>query len=220
MESNNNYRQKISTETAQILLDIGAVSFRFDPPFTFTSGIKSPIYLDNRIIMSHPRQRRNIISYYIEIIKGEIGLSKIDYISGTASAAIPQAAWISGELDLPMVYVRPTTKSYGKGNKLEGFLKKGSKVLIVEDHISTATSVVGNFQTITELGSRVVGCVATTTYETAESIEALKKHSISLNTLTTGRKIVEEALKKGTISEKEKATVDRWFEDPALWSSS
>lgn len=209
--------EKIAEQSAQILITIGAVSFRFDPPFTFTSGVKSPIYLDNRIIMSYPRERHQIILYYIALIKDKIGLSNIDYISGTASAAIPQAAWIAGELELPMVYVRPTTKSYGKGNKLEGHLKKRSHVLIIEDHISTATSVVGNAETVRELGCTVVGCVATTTFETKESIEALQSHDITIHSLTTGKIIVEEAHRKGIISVEQKALVDQWFADPSVW---
>lgn len=220
MQQKDEYRQEIAVKTAGILLEIGAVSFRFDPPYTFTSGLKSPIYLDNRIIMSYPKERRQIVLHYIEIIKNEIGLTNIDYISGTASAAIPQAAWIAGELDLPLVYVRPTTKSYGKGNKLEGDLKKGSRVLIVEDHISTAASVVGNAETVRELGSAVVGCVATTTYETKESIAALQQYDVKLYSLTNGKIIVDEAMKKGAISEAEKAIVDKWFHDPASWSTS
>ncbi len=214
------YREKIAKETAHILLKNGAVSFRFDPPFTFTSGLKSPIYLDNRIIMSYPGARKTIVSYYIEIIKNEIGLTNIDYISGTATAAIPQAAWIAGELNLPMVYVRPTTKAYGKGNKLEGYLKKGSKVLIIEDHISTANSVVGNAETVRELGSEVVGCVTATSYETKVSQDVLTAHQVALHTLTTGKHIVEEALKKGQISQEEKASVDQWLQDPHQWTPS
>ena len=214
------YREKIAKETAHILLKNGAVSFRFDPPFTFTSGLKSPIYLDNRILMSYPSERKTIVSYYIEIIKNEIGLANIDYISGTATAAIPQAAWIAGELNLPMVYVRPTTKAYGKGNKLEGYLKKGSKVLIIEDHISTANSVVGNAETIRELGSKVVGCIASTSYETKVSQEAIAQHKLTLYSLTTGKHIVEEALKKGQISQEEKKSVDRWLLDPHQWTPS
>lgn len=210
--------KSISSQTAEILIDINAVSFRFNPPFTFTSGIKSPIYLDNRIIMSYPEARRKIVEFYIEVIKEKIGLKNIDYISGTASAAIPQAAWIAGELNLPMVYVRPTTKSYGKGNRLEGYLKKGSRVIIIEDHISTATSVVNNAKTVMELGGRVLACIATTTYETSISKENLVKAHIKLYPLTTGRIIVETAFKKRLINKSQKSSVDSWFTDPEHWS--
>lgn len=210
--------KSISSQTAEILIDIKAVSFRFDPPFTYTSGMKSPIYLDNRVIMSYPDARRRIVQFYIEIIKQKIGIDKIDYISGTASAAIPQAAWIAGELNLPMVYVRPSTKSYGKGNKLEGYLKKGSRVVIIEDHVSTATSVVNNAQTIKELDGEVVGCIATTTYETKVSKKNLAGENVILYPLTTGKIIVETAFKKGLIDKKQKSSVDLWFADPDNWN--
>src|SRR3989344_69880 len=207
----------IAEKVAKILLKINAVSFRFSPPFTYTSGIKSPIYLDNRVIMSHPKERKEVILLYIEIIKEKIGLSNIDYISGTATAAVPQASWVAGELDLPMVYVRPTTKSYGKGNKLEGHLKKGARVLIIEDHISTATSVINNAETIREMGGITSSCVATTTFETTQSKDALKQHGISLFPLTTGKIIVDEAFKQGVLTAKEKEETDLWLKDVDLW---
>lgn len=205
-------------EVAKILLSIDAVTFRFDPPFTYTSGLQSPIYLDNRIIMSYPSERKRLVNFYIQTIKDKIGLDAVDYISGTATAAVPQASWVSGELDLPMVYVRPTTKSYGKGNKLEGYLKKGANVVIIEDHISTATSVVNNAETIRENEGTVNYCVATTTYETEQSQEALKKLGIALFALTTGRVIVEEAAKAGILTPDQKKKVDLWFEDPQSWA--
>ena len=207
----------IAEKVAKILLKIDAVSFRFNPPFTYTSGIKSPVYLDNRVIMSHPKERKEVILLYIEVIKEKIGLSNIDYISGTATAAVPQASWVAGELDLPMVYVRPTTKSYGKGNKLEGHLKKGARVLIIEDHISTATSVINNAETIREMGGITSSCVATTTFETTQSKDALKQHGISLFPLTTGKIIVDEAFKQGVLTAKEKEETDLWLKDVDLW---
>lgn len=209
---------QIAQKTSQLLIKIGAVSFRFNPPFTFTSGIKSPIYLDNRIVLSYPLARHQIINFYIKVIKEKIGLEKIDYISATASAAISQGCLIADRLKLPLVYVRPTTKSYGKGNKLEGYLKKRSRILIIEDHISTASSVVNNAQTVRKEGGEVRYCVATTTYETPQSKKNLSENKIALFVLTTGRIIVEQAFKKGLINKKEKELVDLWFEDPVNWS--
>lgn len=210
-------KKNISKETAKLLLQIKAVSFRFNPSFTFTSGIKSPIYLDNRLVMSYPEVRKKIIKFYIELIKEKIGLKDIEWISATATAAIPQGCWVADKLNLPMVFVRPTTKAYGKGNKMEGYMKKNAKVVIIEDHISTATSVVGNAQTIKELGGRIEYCIATTTYESNKSNEFLKEHNIKLITLTTGKIIVEEALKEKIITQKEKDLVDLWFQDPIRW---
>ena len=159
-------KQNIAREVAQILLKIGAVTFRFDPPYTYTSGIKSPIYLDNRIIISHPNERKKIIDLYVQLIKNNIGLENVDYVSATATAAIPQGAWIADRLGIPMVYCRSDKKGHGKENQIEGSLRKNSNVVIVEDHISTAGSSIGNADAVRKLGGRVSHVVASTTYET------------------------------------------------------
>ncbi len=208
---------KIAQEVAKIFLKIKAVTFRFDPPYTYTTGLKSPIYLDNRLIISYPEIRNKIINYYLDIINSSIGPAKIDYISATATAAIPQGTLIADRLNLPMVYVRPTTKAYGKGGKVEGYLKKGSRVLVIEDQISTGNSAVNNAQSLRELGAEVEYCITTTTYEISKALELLAKNKIKLYSLTTGRIIVDTAFKKRHLSQKEKEMVDLWFENPILW---
>lgn len=205
-------------DVAKLLLSIGAMTFRFNPPYTYTSGLKSPVYLDNRLVMSYPNVRKKIIKFYIDVIKEKIGLENVDWISATATAAIPQGAWVADSLNLPMVFVRPTTKTYGKGGKVEGYLKKGSNVLIIEDHISTAESVAGNAESIRELGGTVKYCIAATTYETKKSQDRLKEINVELITLTTGKIIVETALKTGKLTQKEKEMVDLWFSDPPSWA--
>lgn len=213
------FDQKVAEKTAELLLGIKAVTFRFDPPYTYTSGLKSPIYLDNRLVMSYPEVRNKIVNSYILVLKKKIGLSNIDYVSATASAAIPQAAFVATKLNLPMVFVRPTTKTYGKGNKVEGYLKQGSKVVIVEDHISMAVSVTGNAIAIRELKGKVKYCVATTTYETKKSEELLKENNINIISLTSGKIIIEQAFKKGLLTKKQKESVDSWFQDPPNWKN-
>lgn len=210
--------EAISIDVAMLLLKIGGMTFRFNPPYTYTSGLKSPVYLDNRLIISYPDVREKIINYYIQVIRDKIGIENVEWISATATAAIPHGAWVSQKLNLPMVFVRPTTKTYGKGGKVEGFLKKGSKVLIIEDHISTAESVVGNAQSIREFGGKVSYCIATTTYETQKSVDNLKSVKVDLITLTTGKTIVETALSEGKLSADEKEKVDQWFADPPGWA--
>jgi orotate phosphoribosyltransferase len=213
------FDQKVAEKTAELLLGIKAVTFRFDPPYTYTSGLRSPIYLDNRLVMSHPTVRSKIVDSYILVLKKKIGLSNVDYISATASAAIPQASFVSYELNLPMVFVRPTTKTYGKGNKVEGYLKPGSKVVIVEDHISMAVSVTGNAIAIRGLKGKVKYCIATTTYETKKSEELLKENNVKIISLTSGKIIVEQAFKKGLLTKKQKKSVDSWFQDPPNWKN-
>jgi orotate phosphoribosyltransferase len=207
-----------SDNVAKLLLSIGAMTFRFDPPYVFTTGLKSPVYLDNRLVMSYPDIRKQIVDAYIDVIKTTIGLENVDVISATATAAIPHGAWVADRLNLPMVFVRPSTKSYGKQTRVEGVFKKGAKVLIVEDHISTAASVAGNAQAIRELGGIVKYCVSTTTYETAKSVEILKENKIKLLPLTTGKLLVETALKQKLITKEEKESIDIWFQDPPSWA--
>src|SRR5579859_3881066 len=103
MMNNTNIAQKV----ARLLLSIKAITFRFDPPFIYTTGLKSPVYIDNRVVISYPEVRNKIIDFYLEVIRKDIALSEVEYISATATAAIPQGAWIADRLNVPMVYVRP-----------------------------------------------------------------------------------------------------------------
>lgn len=214
----NTTHENIQQEAADILLSINAVSFRFDPPFIYTSGLQSPIYLDNRLVMSHPRERSRIIELYIEIIKQHIGIENVGCVSGTATAAIPQAAWIADHLSVPMVFVRSSAKAHGKQRKLEGFFNKGEKVLIIEDHISTGGSALDNADTIREEGGIVEYCVATTTYETDAAHKAFEEKNVTIVALTSGKFIVEQAVKKGMLNSEQADLVYAWFDDPAGWA--
>ncbi len=218
------YDKVIADHAAQLLLQIRAFSFRFNPPYTYTSGLKSPVYIDNRLVMSYVSVRNQFIDYYIETIRKKIWLTNVDWISATATTAIPMGAWVADRLKLPLVFVRPTTKlagqgkkSYGKGNKMEGYLKKGSRVIIIEDHISTATSAVDNAETIREQGGVVQYCICASTYQTEQSRKLLKKHQITLLSLTSGRLIAESAFRHGQITKEQKQSVDMWFNDPLSW---
>lgn len=214
----NTTQEIIQKEAADILLSINAVSFRFDPPFTYTSGLQSPIYLDNRLVMSHPEERSRIIELYIETIKQHIGLDNVECVSGTATAAIPQAAWIADHISVPMVFVRSSAKGHGKQRKLEGYFKKGAKVIIIEDHISTGGSALDNAVTIREEGGIVEYCVATTTYETEAAHKAFEEKNVTIFALTTGKFIVEQAVKKGMLNEEQASSVYAWFNNPTEWA--
>lgn len=214
----NSHDEKIARETAHLMFQIGIVHFRFDPPYIFTTGLKSPIYLDNRILMSFAKERKKIVDFYIDIIKKKVGLKKIDCISATAMGAIPLGAWIADRLKVPLVYVRARSKAHGKANKLEGHFKKGYRTLIIEDHISTAKSVLNNADTIKQLGGKVSFCVGLSTYESHISYDNLKKNKIKTYTLTTGKVILEEALKKKLLDGKEAESIKEWFIDPEKWA--
>lgn len=122
-------------EIAKHLLDIKAVSLSPTAPFTWASGLKSPIYCDNRVTMSYPVVRRQIAQGLAQLIQDTYG--EIDVVAGTATAGIPHAAWVAEILDLPMIYIRSSAKKHGKGNQIEGVLHEGQRVVVIEDLIST-----------------------------------------------------------------------------------
>jgi orotate phosphoribosyltransferase len=212
---------EIAQSVAKLLLEIKAFDIKLPPSyFTYTSGLKSPIYLDNRLVMSYPKTRRKILDYYIEFIIHKIQLENVEWISATATSAIPLGAWIAERLRLPMVYYRPTSKLYGKGKQIEGYLREGSKVLIIEDHISTGMSAVEHAKAVREGGAKVNYCIATTTYETQEAQNNFRDNEITLIALTTGKIIVETAIKEGLLNQKDKEIVDLWFLSPQKWAES
>ncbi len=209
--------KQIAYKTAELLLNINAISLRPRKPFKFTSGILSPIYIDNRIIISHPKIRKQIINFYIKLIKEKIKLDNVELLSGTATAAIPHAAFISQKLNLPMVYVRDTKKGHGKENQIEGEVEKGQKVVIIEDHISTGGSLIGNTKSIRKAGGKVKYAVATTTYLMKKAEVTFKKFKIKVFTLTDFKQIIDVAIKKKYIKKEDKDLVLSWAKDPKNW---
>ena len=204
-----------SKEVARLLLEIKAVSFQFDPPFTYTTGLRSPIYLDNRLVMSYPDVRKKICAFYADRVRDIWG--DVDVISATATGAIPMGAWLADELGLPLVFVRGSAKGHGKGNQMEGVLKKNQKVLIVEDHISTGASALENARVIGDNGGVVVGCIGTTSYETEVSKKNFERSDVRLEYLVSGKQIVEQAVAEDILSDQEKESVFDWFSDPTGW---
>jgi len=155
-----------STKIAQILLDVGAIKVSIDPPFTWTSGIKSPIYCDNRMLISHPEARSMIVEAFEEALEN-LGWN-FDFIAGTATAAIPWAAFLSEALELPMVYVRSKPKGHGAGKQVEGDVQllEGKKALIVEDLISTGGSALNSAEALkNEMNADVAGVISIFTYD-------------------------------------------------------
>ncbi|MFC1711223.1 orotate phosphoribosyltransferase [Patescibacteria group bacterium] len=208
---------KIAQTTAKMLLEIKAISIRPKNPFVFTSGILSPIYIDNRIVMSRPKTRKKIISFYLNILKNKIGLSNIDLLSGTATAAIPHAAFISQKLNLPMIYVRGKKKGHGKENQVEGLIKKGQKVVVIEDHISTGGSLIGNLRAVRKAGGKVKYAVSTTTFLFKKADNAFKKEKIKVFTLTNFKEIIEIAVKNDIIKASDREMVLEWNQNPKKW---
>jgi len=200
---------------AERLLEIKAVSLRPNDPFTWTSGIHSPIYCDNRLTLSYPEIRRNIASGLAEVITEKFPGTEL--VAGTATAGIPHAAWVSELLNLPMCYVRSKAKGHGKGNQIEGKADKGQKVVVVEDLISTGGSVITAVEALREAGCDVLGVVSIFTYELEKGRELLSDADISVYSLTDYSTLVKVASEKGYIQPSELDKLMEWRENPSEW---
>ncbi|MDR4315666.1 orotate phosphoribosyltransferase [Niallia circulans] len=202
-------------EIAEQLLEIKAVFLQPNDPFTWSSGLKSPIYCDNRLTLSYPKVRKNIASGLAGLIKEKFPETEV--VAGTATAGIPHAAWVSDLLDLPMVYVRSKAKAHGKGNQIEGKVEKGQKVVVVEDLISTGGSVITAVNSLREAGCEVLGVVAIFTYELPKGKELLGEAEITAYSLTDYTSLLDVAQKKGYIQEGDLASLNAWKESPENW---
>lgn len=193
---------------AKHLLDIEAVALRPNDYFTWTSGIKSPIYCDNRITMSYPTIRREIAAGMSEVIKAKF--PEVEVVAGTATAGIPHAAWVSEVLDLPMIYVRDSAKKHGKTNQIEGRLLEGQKVVIIEDLISTGLSSLKVAKALEEAGAVVLGVVAIFSYELKKAQDAFAADKVKYHTLTNYNYLIEEAVESDYIKQEDVEKLLEW----------
>lgn len=205
----------IEQQVAQNLLAIKAVFLSPNEPFTWASGIKSPIYCDNRLTMSFPNVRRLIAKGLAEKIKKQF--PEVEVIAGTATAGIPHAAWVAEILDLPMVYIRSKAKDHGKGNQIEGQITPGQKMVVIEDLISTGGSVLEACQAAKREGADVLGVAAIFTYELPKGATNFNTAKLPLVTLTNYTTLIQTALEEGYISEADLALLTAWKHDPENW---
>lgn len=205
-------------EIAAALLEIEAVSLQPETPFTWSSGLKSPIYCDNRLTLSYPDVRRKVAEGLKNLIVEHF--PDADVIAGTATAGIPHAAWVSELLNLPMSYVRSKAKGHGKGNQIEGRVTKGQKVVVVEDLISTGGSVIEAVQALREAGCEVLGVVAIFTYELEKGDQQLKAAGISAYSLTDFTTLSNLAEEKGLISKGNLESLSEWRKSPSEWGTA
>ncbi|MBF2454129.1 orotate phosphoribosyltransferase [Listeria seeligeri] len=205
----------IEKQVAEQLLEIKAVFLKPNDPFTWASGIKSPIYCDNRLTLGFPKVRQFIAAALAEKIKENFG--DVDVIAGTATAGIPHAAWVSDLLDLPMVYVRSKAKEHGKGNQIEGPISKGQKVVVIEDLISTGGSSLKAVEALEEAGAEVLGIAAIFTYGLEKGNKLLAEADTKLVTLTNYDELIEVALTKNYVSKEDMQTLKEWKQNPETW---
>ena len=205
----------IKKQFAQKLMDIKAIKLQPNDPFTWASGWKSPIYTDNRKTLGHPSLRSFVKLELCHVIQENF--PEADAVAGVATGAIAQGALVAEELGLPYCYVRPKPKDHGMGNQVEGEIKKGSKVIVVEDLISTGGSSLKAVAALREYGVEVIGMVASFTYGFPVAEEAFREAGVKLITLSNYDAVIAQAAETGYIKEEEKAVLAEWRKDPSVW---
>jgi orotate phosphoribosyltransferase len=204
--------------TARILLDIKAVNFRPDEPYTLTSGRLSPVYIDCRKIISYPAERRAITEMAADLIRREIGVETLDVVGGGETAGISFAAWIAEALDLPMVYVRKKPKGFGRMAQIEGDLAEGARVLLVEDLATDGGSKVQFCEAIRKAGARVAHAFVVFHYAIfPASVASLRAIGVTLHALATWRDVIAEARRGGDFDDDALRKVEAFLDNPESW---
>lgn len=200
-------------EIAKALLEIGAVFLRPDEPFTWASGIKSPIYCDNRLILSAPKQRKIVEETIAKTVK-EI-FPEAEALMGTSTAGIAHAAIAAWILDMPMGYVRGSAKDHGRNNRIEGKLEPGTKVVVIEDLISTGGSCIDVVEALREAGADVLGVVSIFTYGMQKGLDRLEAAKVENHSLSNFDTLVEVAAEEGRIKESDIERLKKFRNNPS-----
>jgi orotate phosphoribosyltransferase len=211
---NNNTAQ----QTAELLLQINAIKLNSKNPFTWASGWKSPIYCDNRLILSFPEVRDFIKKEFATQIIEKFG--KPDVIAGVATGAIGIGILVAEVLNLPFVYVRPEAKKHGRQNQVEGNLEKNQKVVVIEDLISTGGSSLMAVEALRNEGADILGMAAIFTYGFPISGAKIAEANLEVYTLSNYENLIEKAVEKNYVSNEEIETLKKWNENPAIWGDN
>jgi len=214
-------RAVIAREAARMLLEIEAVHFNADQPFTFTSGWKSPVYIDCRKIISYPRLRSTLIDFSAATIVREVGYERVTTVAGGETAGIPFAAWIADRLALPMQYVRKKPKGFGRNARIEGEVVEGSRTLLVEDLATDGRSKVGFCEALREAGAQVEHCFVLFYYDIyPASRQIMQDLGVQLHYLTTWRDVLSAARESGHFEARVLGEVEAFLDKPAEWSAA
>jgi orotate phosphoribosyltransferase len=203
---------------AEKLLQVNAIQLSPGKPFTWASGWKSPIYCDNRKVLSFPFTRDFIKSEMCNIVFDKFPDAQV--LAGVATAGIAWGAMVADQLKLPYIYVRPKPKEHGLSNQIEGYYEKGQKVVVIEDLVSTAKSSLQVVDVLKAEGLEVVGMVSIFTYGFLIATEAFSKASITYHSLTDYPTLIELAVQKGLVSQDQLKMLLQWRDDPANWTGS
>ncbi len=212
-------RAEIAKLTAEMLLEIRAVHFRADEPYTLASGLKSPVYIDCRKLISYPRIRSALMDFAVATLYRDVGFEQFDAIAGGETAGIPFAAWISERMGLPMQYVRKKPKGYGKDAQIEGDIHDGQRVLLVEDLTTDGGSKLTFADAIRRAGASCDHTLVLFFYDVFEgSVENLQKHGVSLHHLATWRDVLAAARAGSHFDKETLDQVESFLGDPLKWS--
>ena len=212
------FNKSTAKKTAEVLLQINAIKLNPEDPFTWASGWSSPIYCDNRLVLSFPLIRTYVREQMAEHILKQYG--KPDVIAGVATGAIGIGALVAEYLGLPFVYVRPEPKKHGRQNQIEGYLAKGQNVVVVEDLISTGKSSLNAVKALKAAEVNVKGMVAIFSYGFDIANTNFKNDNVTLHTLSNYESLLEQALDTKYISAKQLETLSQWNANPAEWNAN
>lgn len=205
----------IAEKVAQHLLEIEAVKLNAHEPFTWASGLKSPIYCDNRRILSFP-EVRNFVAESLATKVREL-YPEAEIIAGVATGAIAHGVLVAAKLNLPFVYVRSSQKSHGLGNQIEGYLPERKKVVVIEDLVSTGQSSLAAVDSLINANSEVLGMIAIFTYGLKQADENMQSARCKLDTLTNFTTLINQAVKLGVMHHNNLQTLEEWQENPEKW---
>ena len=207
--------KKVAEQTVNFLTQINAIKLNTKNPFTWTSGIKSPIYCDNRLVLSYPKIREFIANSMSQIIKNKYG-NEISIV-GVATGAVAMGMMIAERLNLPYAYVRPEPKGHGLKNKIEGNINKNSGVVVIEDLISTGKSSINAINALKSDGHNVIGMLSIFSYNFEFANKKFNSEKITLNSLANYNTLIKIIESKGDLSDEEISRLKKWREDPWTW---
>ena len=209
-------QNKYKSETAELLLKLKAIKLQPNSPFIWASGWKSPIYCDNRIILSDVISRNKIAEYFSELIKEKY--NEVDVIAGVATGAIGIGVLVAQKLNLPFIYVRPEAKKHGRQNQIEGEVSEGEKIVVIEDLISTGKSSLNAVKALRKAKLDVLGMLAIFSYGFEISKSNFKNESVNLNTLSDYSELLKKAVEINYVSENDLETLEKWNLSPEKWN--
>ncbi|MFK8082843.1 MAG: orotate phosphoribosyltransferase [Granulosicoccus sp.] len=214
-------REEMASLTARMLLEIQAVHFRSDEPYIFTSGLASPVYIDCRKLISYPRIRATLMDFAVSRLVRDVGYEAFDAIAGGETAGIPFAAWIAERMQLPMQYVRKKPKGFGRDARIEGDIREGQRILLVEDLTTDGGSKLSFAEAIREAGGEVAHTLVVFYYDIfKQTPDNLDKAGLQLHYLATWWDVLAESRKQGHFSDETHSQVEAFLTDPLTWSEA